>query len=100
MTHASSPSLPCQTAGCTQNAVFHIAWCQLKQCQREQHLCEEHAQLLLTNHNFHKPIGVGAPVVTEGATCFDIDLVIVAETHHEQVVYLREVGGRRFFPIL
>jgi bifunctional DNase/RNase len=56
-----------------------------------------YAQLLLTNHNFREPIKVGGPAVTEDATCFDIDLVIVAETHH---VYLREVGGRRFFAIV
>jgi bifunctional DNase/RNase len=29
-----------------------------------------------------------------------MDLVIVTETYDEQVVYLREVGGRRFFAIL
>jgi bifunctional DNase/RNase len=100
MTHVSPPSLTCQTAGCSNPAVFHLAWSQFKQCQREQHLCEEHAQLLLSNHNFHEPVGVGEPAAIDGATCFDIDLVIVAETHHEQVVYLREVGGTRFFPIL
>ncbi len=92
--------IPCDIATCSERAVFHLSWIQTRNCARNQHLCEEHAQSVLSNHNFDVPVGVGQPARTESAQCFDIDLVVVAETYDEQVVYLREVGGNRFFPML
>jgi bifunctional DNase/RNase len=36
----------------------------------------------------------------ERERCFDLDLIVIAELHAQQVVYLREVGGDRKIPIL
>jgi bifunctional DNase/RNase len=47
-----------------------------------------------------KPIGAGDPAIVEGATCFDVELVIICDTHDQQVVYVREVGGTRSILIL
>jgi bifunctional DNase/RNase len=90
----------CESENCAERAVFHFCWTQKRRCQHEQHLCEAHAKSILLRHNFSKSIGSGSPAAIDGAVCFDIDLVVISEVHDQQVVYLREVGGSRFFPIL
>ena len=92
--------LRCEVGGCDARAVFHLSWIQIRRCQREQHMCEEHAQSVLLGHDFDKPVGTGNPAFADKAKCFDIDLVVISEIHDQQVVYLREVGGNRYFPIL
>jgi bifunctional DNase/RNase len=72
----------------------------MRRCHLEQHLCEQHAHAVLTNHDFHRSVGIGELGHTPGARCFDIELVVISEIHDQQVVYLKEVGGRRFFPLL
>jgi uncharacterized protein len=36
----------------------------------------------------------------DGASEFEIDLIVISEIHDEQLVYLREVGGERFLPMV
>lgn len=45
-------------------------------------------------------VGQGKIATLQGATCFDIELVFVSEKHDEQVIYLREVGGSAYLPLL
>jgi uncharacterized protein len=35
-----------------------------------------------------------------GARCFDIAGIVISEIHDQQIVYLQEVAGERFFPLL
>jgi uncharacterized protein len=89
----------CGAEGCSERAVFHLAWTQMRQCHLEQHLCEQHAKSILLNLDFAQSVGVGEPAYTPGARCIDIELIVISEVHDQQVIYLQEVGGWRFFPL-
>jgi bifunctional DNase/RNase len=93
-------NITCGAEDCTERAVFHLTWTQMRRLSGEQHLCEQHAKSILLSHDFERSIGKGEAAYTQGARCFDIELVVISEIHDEQVVYLKEVGGRRFFPLL
>lgn len=90
----------CDADGCQERAVFHLTWARMRQCTHVQHFCDKHAKGVLLGHDFYTPVGVGEHSAAEGARSFDIDLVVISEVHDQQVVYLKEVGGRRFFPML
>jgi bifunctional DNase/RNase len=66
----------------------------------KQHFCEEHAYSFFAQHDFHQSVGIGEPAHTELARCFDIELIVISETSDQQAIYLREIGGRRFFSLL
>jgi len=90
----------CGAEGCSERAVVHLTWTEMRLCHLEQHLCEQHAKSVLLNHDFGQSVGVGEPAYTPGARCIDIELIVISEIHDQQVVYLKEVDGRRFFPLL
>jgi hypothetical protein len=90
----------CGFDGCSQRAVFHIAWAAHRRVSKEQHFCEEHAHDVLATGIDANQIGSGDLASATGATCFDIEMVIITEINDQQVVYLREVGGKRYIPIL
>jgi uncharacterized protein len=90
----------CSETACPERAVFHIAWAEMRKCIREQHLCERHATIALTNLRFENAFRSNATGIVEGARCFDVCLVVISEINEQQVVYLHEVGSEKFFPIL
>lgn len=90
----------CEVNGCSEKASYHLTWAQFRQCLREQHLCEQDASALMDQYWLEHRIGKGNLVTLHGATCFDIELVLISENHDEQVVYLREVGGPAYLPVL
>lgn len=100
MTLRTEHNITCEAPGCSERAVFHLTWARARRTESVQHYCDEHAQVALSNHDFNEPVGPGELSRTSGARCFDIELVVICETHDEQAVYLREVRGRRNFPIL
>jgi uncharacterized protein len=100
MTRLQEHSIPCEATGCSDRSVFHLTWTQFRRSIREQHFCEEHAKPVLTGHDFGQATGHGTPATTDGAKCFDIELVVITERYEEQCIYLKEVGGNRYFPLL
>ena len=92
--------MQCTSPSCDQNAPFHLTWIEDRRCVKEEHLCEEHAKLTLVPYGKNPRKPSGAPSQVQGATEFDLDLIVISEIHEQQVVYLREVGGSRHFPVL
>lgn len=90
----------CSAAECRERATFHISWFESRRCEREEHLCEDHARIVLTNLAFDRFKGVDAGERIPAAQCFDIRLIIISEVNDQQVVYLQEVNGVRIVPLL
>lgn len=88
----------CQS--CSNRAVFHLTFARQRKCFEEKHLCEEHARQTLTQFGDEKLPPIGKPARLGDATEFDVDAVVISEINETQVIYLREVGGLRRFPIL
>jgi uncharacterized protein len=63
-------------------------------------LCEEHARVTLTPYPPPASEFSGTRRGLHGARQFEIFLVAITEIHDQQVVYLREVDGARWTPIL
>jgi bifunctional DNase/RNase len=90
----------CSETACPEQAVFHITWAEMRKCVREQHLCEQHAQMVLTNLRFDNAFRFNATGTAEGARCFDVCLLVISEIHPQQAIYLREVETDKYFPLL
>jgi len=91
--------MQCEIRDCVQPAIYHLAWITSRHCDREQHLCETHAEPILTGLSF--PRGEAEKsIAKDGARGFDVALIIISETHDQQVVYLRELGCNRVIPLL
>lgn len=99
--------ISCQN--CKQPATIHITEVlEPRSRTAEFHLCEQHARERL---DAREQVGEGSEACPqwaahqperklERAICFDINRIIISELGDQQVVYLREVGGERCFPIV
>ena len=89
---------------CDQPATIHITRVLVPRSRLvEFHLCEQHARDLLSNQPVDQSAAWTAHrygSVPNRTICFDIESVIISEIGDQQVVYLREVGGERRFPIV
>jgi uncharacterized protein len=92
--------MQCTSSGCQKKALFHLALIGNRRCIDEQHLCEEHARVRLTSFSGPFPAFSGKRATQAGASQFEIGFIVISEINDQQVVYLHEVGGRRFFPLL
>lgn len=90
----------CQGSSCSLAAKFHLTWAERRRCTREQHFCEQHAREVLEFPWTPPQPFQGVQGFLEGATCVDVELVVICELCDEQVIYLREVGGYRGVPML
>ena len=89
---------------CDQPATIHITRVLVPRSRLvEFHLCEQHARDLLSNQPVDQSAAWTAHrygSVPDRTICFDIESVMISEIGDQQVVYLREVGGERRFPIV
>jgi bifunctional DNase/RNase len=109
---------------CQGDAVLHITEAQRRSAVGERHLCEAHAHRYLDAHppptaspggalrsSKEKSQGIRTAWAVEGITDtparrapdeVEVDVVrlIISEIHEQQVVFLREVGGDRQFPLV
>lgn len=92
--------MQCTHDGCGEKATFHLTHVEARKCIHEEHLCEQHCRELSVQGFLSRGANHGTPSILQGATCFEIDLIIISEINDQQVVYLREVGGERRVPIL
>ncbi|MGO8744594.1 MAG: bifunctional nuclease family protein [Thermoguttaceae bacterium] len=92
--------MQCASPSCDQKAAFHLTWIEDRRCAKEEHLCGDHAKLTLVPYGMEPREPSGTPRTLDGATEFDLDLIVISEIQEIQAVYLREVGGSRHFPIL
>ncbi|MCA9170865.1 MAG: bifunctional nuclease family protein [Planctomycetales bacterium] len=83
----------CEINGCTEKASAHFTWAQDRKCTREQHFCEDHACAVVHEYDHEHQVLKGCAATLQGATCFDVEVVVISETHDKQIIYLREVGG-------
>ncbi len=95
---SQSQAPPCDS--CEERATFHLTWPESGRSVREKHLCENHARSVLTAYQPDSRGTPRLPATLDGATEFEIDLIVLCEIQDEQLVYLREVGGQRFLPIV
>jgi bifunctional DNase/RNase len=85
----------CTRHNCKDSTIAYILEVQQRVCKGEVHLCERHSEEYFNSYDFAK-LGEGAPVFSEGAICFDLELVAFYQTVADRyVVYLRECGGTR-----
>ncbi len=63
-------------------------------------MCEEHARATLTPYPPPASEFTGTRHQLDGARQFEIFLVVIEETYHKPVVYLREVDGPQRVPVL
>jgi bifunctional DNase/RNase len=100
MGRQTSSKILCDSEGCADLTVFHLSWIEQRRSKREQHLCEKHGNLLLANRELFKSSRTGPPAIMEGARCIDIAGIVISQIHDQQVIYLQEVAGERYFPLL
>jgi uncharacterized protein len=94
--------MQCTWSDCTDNACFHISWIENRRSAKEQHLCEEHARVMLTPGVYGRLSSTfpGTRKVVDHAAQFEIGLIVISEINDQQVVFLCEVDGTRRFPML
>ena len=93
--------MQCTSPSCDQTATFHPTWIEDGRCVKEEHFCENHALLTLVSYSTEpKTPSKGTPRTLDGATEFDLDLLVTTEIRENQVIWLREVGGSRLIPIM
>jgi hypothetical protein len=85
---------------CDARAVFHLTWAEARRCNCEKHLCENHTRNILTTYQPKAPVSDTPLAILNHATEYELDLLVISEINDQQVVYLREVGGERYFPML
>jgi len=94
--------ISCQKCG--EAATIHITEVlEARSRTAEFHLCEQHAREQVgseTEQTRSDWFSQRAAVRVDGGIGFDIMRVIISEIGEQQVVYLRELGGNRRFPIV
>jgi len=92
--------MQCTSPSCDQNATFHPTWIEDRQCVKEEHFCENHALLALVSYGTEPKKPSGTPRILQGATEFDLDLVVTTEIKENQLIWLCGVVGSRRIPIM
>jgi uncharacterized protein len=85
---------------CDQKATFHLTWAEDCQCESERHLCENHAKAVLSPYQPQPRQNSRAVKSMDGASEYEIELVVISELHDQQLVYLRALNSELFFPIV
>lgn len=90
--------MQCNSIGCGQHVVFHIASAKNRKLVNEYYFCDQHGRMFLDNYSPERHIGTDPLRKLMGAICFDVDLLIFEESGFYQI-YLREVEGNRLFAL-
>jgi bifunctional DNase/RNase len=90
--------MQCNTMGCGQHVVFHIASATNRRLVHEYYFCGQHGRMFLDNYRSESHRGTGLLGKSIGAICFDVELLIFEESGFYQI-YLREVEGNRLFAL-
>jgi bifunctional DNase/RNase len=85
---------------CDQPATLHIIEARQMAAVGERHLCEAHAHSYLQGHDAEAEAVAGIAAGPAGEVRLDLVRLIISEVHDQQVVFLREVAGRRSFGIV
>jgi bifunctional DNase/RNase len=86
---------------CEQTATFHITEARQMAAVGERHLCEAHTRSYMQEHSAGgEPVAGQAPPVPAGEVGLDLVRLVINEAYDQQVMFLREVAGRRGFPVV
>jgi bifunctional DNase/RNase len=85
---------------CDQTATLHITVARQMAAVGERHLCEDHAHSYLQGHDAGDEPSPGTAAGPAEEVRLDLVRLIISEVHDQQVMFLREVAGRRSFPIV
>jgi len=91
------PTVHCGWPSCPEQAWLHLTEADGVRLRAEHHLCDAHARQFFATVRASSHCGCGPSGRSRGAVCFGVDLVVIDERSSEQLVCLREVGGRREF---
>ena len=82
-------TLSCNADGCQETGTFHLTWARDRKSERVDHLCGAHYRDTIRDYRRDNRSGFGTFATIEGGSCFELDLVVISESDHEQYVYLR-----------
>jgi len=92
--------MKCSVPGCERFSVVRVMAIQSRRCVLEQDLCKLHSQQYIDRDASTTLALEGVPGTIEGATCFDVQLILLRRDAEHHEVYLREAGGERQFILL
>lgn len=88
----------CFFTGCRDEAVANITLYDRRQCIRDEYACDAHINHLLSSHQ--PEFLLSAPRHPLEAACqFDFHSIVYYKGRDQQVIYLQESGGQRFFAV-